>query len=106
MAKKHLARFLRLIQLRQQNLAFTRAGTEIIETGNDHVLGYFRTQHEHGALVIANFSDSEQPIEGRRLRLLGLRRTVVDLVTGHTIVAAEELVLAPYAFLVLTRRPR
>jgi amylosucrase/maltose alpha-D-glucosyltransferase/alpha-amylase len=94
---------LRLIQIRQQNPAFDRGETELVETGSDHVLGYFRTSGEHGVLVLANFSEHPQPMEGRRLRLLGLRKSVVDLVAGRTILAAQELVLEPYAFVVLAR---
>lgn len=54
-------------------------------------------------LVPANVSESEQRLEARRLRLMGMRKTVVDLLTGRTITAAQELVMAPYDFLVLIR---
>lgn len=94
---------MRLIQIRQQNLAFTRAETEIVDTGNDHIFGYFRTHSDHSVLVLANFSETTQHLEARRLRLLGLRKTVVDLVAGRTITAAHELTVEPYAFMVLSR---
>jgi amylosucrase/maltose alpha-D-glucosyltransferase/alpha-amylase len=94
---------LRLIQIRQRNLAFDRAETEIIGTGNEHVLGYFSTNGDHSVLVLASFTEHPQVIEGRRLRLLGLRRTVVDLVAGRTIVAAHALELEPYDFMILAR---
>jgi amylosucrase len=94
---------LRLIQLRKQNLAFDRAETEIIDTGNPHVFGYFRNHEEHSVLVLASFSESAQRIEGRHLRRLGLRKTVVDMVAGRIITAAQELELEPYQFLVLSR---
>jgi len=94
---------LRLIQIRQQNLAFDRAETEIVDTGNDHVLGYFRTNGDYSVLVLANFSGASQNLDGRRLRLLGLRKSIVDLVAGRTIVAAHELTLDPYDFMVLAR---
>jgi amylosucrase/maltose alpha-D-glucosyltransferase/alpha-amylase len=94
---------LRLIQIRQQNLAFDRAETEFVDTGNDHVLGYFRTSGDHSVLVLANFTNSSQNLEGRRLRLLGLRKSIVDLVAGRTIVAAHALALEPYDFMVLAR---
>jgi len=94
---------LRLIQIRQQNLALDRAETEIVDTGNDHVLGYFRTNGDHSVLVLANFSDTSQDLEGRRLRLLGLRKSIVDLVAGRTIVATHALTLEPYDFMVLAR---
>ena len=91
----------RLIQLREQCLAFTRATTEFVETANDHVLGFFRNSENHSVLVLANFSERPQTIEGRHLRLLGLRRILVDLVTGRSLAAMQELVLEPYEFLVL-----
>ena len=97
---------LRLIQIRQQNLAFDRAETEIVSTGNQHVFGYFRTNQDHSVLVLANFSERPQSIEGRRLRLLGLRKSVVDLVAGRTIIAAHELTMEPYDFMVLGRPVR
>ncbi len=94
---------LRFIQLRCQNMAFRGGPTEIIETGNDHVLGYFRDHDAHGVMELANFTESLQVLEGRRLRLMGLRRTVVDQVAGKTITAAQELVMQPYQFVVLAR---
>jgi amylosucrase/maltose alpha-D-glucosyltransferase/alpha-amylase len=94
---------LRLIQIRQQNLAFDRAETEIVDTGSDHVFGYFRTNGDYSVLVLASFSAQPQTIEGRRLRLLGLRKSVVDLVAGRTIVAAHSLELEPYDFMILAR---
>jgi amylosucrase len=94
---------LRLIQIRQQNLAFDRAETEIVDTGNDHVFGFFRTNGDHSVLVLANFSNRSQDLEGRRLRLLGLRKSIVDLVAGRTIVATQALTLDPYDFMVLAR---
>jgi amylosucrase len=97
---------LRLIQIRQQNLAFDRAETEIVDTGNEHVFGFFRTSGDHSVLVLANFGDSPQSIDGRRLRQLGLRKTVVDLVAGRTIVAAQALSMDPYDIVVLTRPVR
>jgi amylosucrase len=44
-----------------------------------------------------------QTLEGRRLRMLGLRKSVVDLVAGRTIVATHALELEPYAFMILSR---
>jgi len=94
---------LRLIQIRQQNLAFDRAETEIVDSGNEHVLSFFRTNGDYSVLVLANFSEEPQTLEGRRLRLLGLRKTVVDLVAGRTIIAARALELEPYDFMILAR---
>ena len=95
--------FLRFSQLRQQNLAFTRAETQIIDTGNNHVFGYFRNHEDHSVLVLANFTERQQHLDARRLRLMGLRQTVVDLNAGRTITASRELILEPYQFMVLSR---
>ena len=94
---------LRLIQLRQQNLAFTRASTDIVDAGNSHVFGFFRNHDQYSVLVLGNFSEDAQRLEARRLRLMGMRKTMVDLLAGRTITAAQELVLEPYDFVVLTR---
>jgi amylosucrase/maltose alpha-D-glucosyltransferase/alpha-amylase len=94
---------LRLIQIRQQNLAFDRGETQFVDTGNPHVFGYFRTNGDASVLVLASFTPEPQTIEGRWLRLLGLRKSVVDLVAGRTIVAASTLTLEPYDFMVLAR---
>ena len=93
----------RLIQVREQNLAFTRASTEFVDTGNDHVFGYFRNSDEHSVLVLANFSETEQRIAGRHLRLLGLRKVVVDMVAGQTVMAMQELTMEPYQLMILAR---
>lgn len=97
----------RLIQLRTQSLAFDRAETEFVDVGNDHVLAYFRNQEEHSALVIANFSENSQEIAAKRLRSLGLRKTVVDTFKGEVITAGRQLELEPYQLMVLaTGAPR
>jgi len=95
------AGLLRLAQIRQQNLAFTRADTEIVDTGNNAVFGYFRQQEGQSVLVLANFSEREQTMSARRLRLLGLRKTVTDIASGRIIIAQQELSLEPYQFAVL-----
>lgn len=94
---------LRFIQLRQQNLAFTRAETEITDTGNQHVFGYFRNHDQYSVLVLGNFSEKEQRLEARRLRHMGMRKTMVDIYAGKTITATQELIMDPYQLMVLTR---
>ncbi len=95
--------FLRLIQLRHQNLAFTRAETEFTDTGNQHVFGFFRTHDQYSVLVLGNFSEKEQRLEARRLRHMGMRKMMIDLYAGKSITATQELIMEPYQFMVLTR---
>lgn len=92
---------LKLVQIRQQNLAFTRADTEIVDTGNEHVFGYFRQHSDQSVLVLANFSEQEQDLAASRLRLLGLRKAITDIMAGKTIIATQTLTLEPYQFMVL-----
>ena len=92
---------LKLAQIRQLNLAFTRAETELIDTDNKQVLGYFRHHEEQSVLVLANFSELAQEISAKRLRLLGLRRTITDIVAGRTVIATQTLKLEPYQMMVL-----
>ncbi len=97
---------MRLIQLRQQNLAFTRAETEIADTGNRHVFGFFRSNDQYSVYVLANFTEQPQALEARRLRQMGMRKTMVDLYAGRTLTATQELVLEPYQLMVLARVAR
>ncbi|MGV2830418.1 hypothetical protein [Myxosarcina sp. GI1(2024)] len=50
---------------------------------------------------MANFSNREQEIVAKQLRLLGMRKILTDIVTGKTISAVRELVLEPYQFAIL-----
>jgi amylosucrase/maltose alpha-D-glucosyltransferase/alpha-amylase len=92
---------IRLSQIRINNFAFTRSETEIVDAGNDHVLAYFRQHMEQSVLVLANFKETTQEIDATRLRQLGLRRTMTDLVSGHLVIASESLTLEPYQLMVL-----
>jgi amylosucrase/maltose alpha-D-glucosyltransferase/alpha-amylase len=92
---------LRLAQIRQQNLAFTRADTEIMDAGNDQVFGYFRQHEDQNILVLANFSERQQIVAAKRLRLLGMRKTLTDVLAGKTVVATQQLVIEPYQLMVL-----
>jgi len=94
---------LRLLQLRTQNLAFTRAETEILDSGNDQVFAYVRSHDAHTLFVLANFSEQVQRVEARRLRQMGMRKTMVDLYAGRTLTATQELEIAPYQFMILAR---
>ncbi len=95
------AGLLKLARVRQNNFAFTRSETEFIDTGNKHVLGYFRQHQEQNILVLANFAESEQPVAATRLRQLGLRRTFTDIIAGRNITASQTLMMEPCQFMVL-----
>lgn len=92
---------LRLIQIRKNNLAFSGPDTEFVDLDNDHVLSYFKNYEDYSLFVLGNFSEHQQKIAGNKLRLLGLSKSVTDIVTGRSIIAAQNLELDPYQFMVL-----
>ncbi|MDH4317007.1 MAG: alpha-amylase family glycosyl hydrolase [Desulfobulbaceae bacterium] len=95
--------FLRIIQLRQQHQVFNGTDTEIVDPHNKAVFGYFRHFEDQSALCLANFSPESQTVLGSNLRLLGMRKTFTDLMSGKSLVAMESLVMEPYQFMVLVR---
>lgn len=97
---------LKLARVRRTNAAFDRSDTEIIDLHNPHVLGYFRHHPTQTALVLANFCDLPVEISGTRLRQLGLRRTLTDLMTGQVITASDTLQMEGCRFMVLVGGPR
>ncbi|MBU0967089.1 MAG: alpha-glucosidase C-terminal domain-containing protein [Proteobacteria bacterium] len=94
---------LRLIQLRQQHKVFGGMDTEIIDPKNNALLGYFRHFEDQSALCLANFSAETQTVPGSHLRLLGMRKTFTDLMSGKSLIAMESLVMEPYQFKVLVK---
>ena len=96
--------FLKLSDLRSKNSALARGETEIIDAGNSHVFGYFRTLPEQSILCLANFSDQPQVVEAPRLRQLGLKKVLVDIIAGQTVIAAKQLEMEPLQFMVLLRQ--
>jgi glycosidase len=98
----------RLVAVRKQNPVFAGGGMEVMDLGNDHVLGYVRfgqaqREEQDRALVLANFSEREQGIPAQVLRLYGLGYDFIDLQSGKTI-GLSDLALAPYQFLCLKTR--
>ena len=89
-----------LITLRKQNQVFSGSEMQVMDTGNQHVLGFVRSNGEQRVLVLANFSESPQVIAGNQLRLYGLSYHFIDLVSEHTIPSSD-LELEPYQLLYL-----
>lgn len=51
-----------LIHLRKSNPAFNGQQGQILDLGNNHVLGYIRSWQDHRAVVVVNFSEQPQRI--------------------------------------------
>jgi amylosucrase len=88
----------RLITLRQEHPVFAGYEMDVIDPANPHVFGYVRYQEGQRVLVLANFSEREQPVAANQVRIYGIGYTFTDLVTGETIRLDRDLMLAPYRF--------
>jgi amylosucrase len=88
------AGFQQLIGLRKQLPALADGTTQIIETGNEHLFGYWRLDADQRALILANFSESEQVC-----RLPGPLPT--QQLAGQAAQANGALTLKPYDFVLL-----
>jgi amylosucrase len=86
--------------LRKHNTAFSGHETEILDTGNDAVFGFLRTSSNTRVLVLANFSENEQPVSANLLRLSGLGYQFTDLLTAKSF-APVDFKMAAYRFLCL-----
>ena len=56
-----------LIELRKQNEAFAGGELEVIQTENEHILGFMRIHAGGRAIIFANFSEESQTIPARVL---------------------------------------
>lgn len=98
--------FLKLNQVRVNNSALSRGETEIVDMGNEHVFAWFRTSPDQTLLCVANFSDRPQTLAAPRLRQIGLRKALVDVVAGQSVIATKQLKLEPLQFMVLLPQGR
>jgi amylosucrase len=93
----------KLIGLRKTLPAFAGQSMELIAMSNEHILGYLRLRDGHRLIVLANFSEESQRIEGNKLRTAGLGRFFHDVIQEREYATSEPLVLEPYQILWLNR---
>ncbi|HAW27944.1 MAG TPA: amylosucrase, partial [Planctomycetaceae bacterium] len=93
----------KLIALRKSLPALAGQDMELIATANEHILGYVRLYEGNRLIVLANFSDETQVIEGNKLRTAGLGRFFLNVIDDKTYATSEQLVLDPYQILWLNR---
>lgn len=92
-----------LIRLRKECPAFAGQSMELFSSENEHVLAYIRNHDGHRTVVLANFSESLQKINGNRLRTVGFGRFFQDQISSKTYAASESITLEPYEILWLNR---
>lgn len=89
-----------LINIRKQQPAFSGTSMDMIQTSNEHILGFVRSQGNQRILVFVNFSEDTQPLSGNLLRLYGLGYQFEELLT-RKLISTEDLVLTPYQVIIL-----
>ncbi|HEX6289664.1 MAG TPA: alpha-amylase family glycosyl hydrolase [Herpetosiphonaceae bacterium] len=89
----------RLITLRKAQPALYNGEMEVIATGNPHLFGYVRYHGGQRLLIVANFSEHPQAIDGNTLRTHGPGTRFTDLISGAEIIAEALLTLAPYQYI-------
>ena len=92
-----------MIALRKSLPALAGQDMELIAMGNEHVLGYLRGSDGHRLIVLANFSEEPQSVDGNKLRTAGLGRFFDDVIQGRTYATSEHVELGPYDILWLKR---
>ena len=59
--------------MRKQHEVFAGGELEIIQTENEHVLGFTRIHAGKRAIILANFSEEPQPISSRIIEQYGMQ---------------------------------
>ena len=93
----------RLISLRKSQPALAGQDMDLMDTANEHVLGYARIHDGDRLNVLANFSPYPQKIDGNRLRTTGLGRFFNDLIANETQATSNSIELVPYQIMWLVR---
>jgi hypothetical protein len=88
----------RLIKLRKENPAFFGNQIVVINTENDHVLGYIRKVKNQRVLVLANFSEQIRNVIVDQEQLSVSNSNVFDMLTGE-IYELGNIAMEPLEFL-------
>ena len=90
----------KIIAMRKAHAVFAGHETEIIDTGNPHVLGFLKIHAGERVLALANFSEDTQVIPTNLLRLYGLGYHFIDLLSGEAL-PWKDVALNSYQFICL-----
>ena len=85
-----------MVELRKSLPALAGQDMELIAIPNSHLLGFVRMCEGNRLLLLANFSEQSQTVEGNIVRTAGLGRFFRDLLSDTTYSTATPLTLAPY----------
>ena len=90
----------RLIALRKEHNVFGGNQMEVIQTGNEHVLGFIRQDANSRVVIFANFSDFGQRITKAILYALGIKN-INTILLGTPDFSRDNLHMSPLDFLVM-----
>jgi amylosucrase len=93
----------KLITTRKRLPAFAGQQMDLIPTKNDHLLGFVRSFEASRVIVLANFSEFPQSIDGNQLRTAGMGRFFEDAITGRSFPTSQQVTLEAYDFMWLVR---
>ncbi|MBE0696836.1 MAG: amylosucrase, partial [Anaerolineaceae bacterium] len=95
-------RLLGLTRLRKQHDVFSGGELEVMPTENPHILGFVRRNHGKRAVVLVNFSESEQYIAARLLEQYNFLQGKLRLHGISDLTPrGGQIALAPLDFLVI-----
>jgi len=89
-----------IIEIRKNSSALSHGHLQLMDTWNDHVLGYVRSFADERLLILANFSDQSQELDFNLLRLYGLGYHFENLLSNETI-ENQPIRLSPHQLMVL-----
>ena len=92
-----------MIELRKSLPALAGIALDVADSKNPHILSYVRHREGNRLLVLANFSDTEQAVDGNIVRTSGLGRFFKDCISGTSYKTAEPVRLEAYQVLWLER---
>jgi len=89
-----------IIAIRKNNPVFAGQEIQMIDCGDERVLGFIRHHHGQRALILANFSELTCNLPANLLRVYGQGAAFVNLFTGQ-LLGKENIELAAYGFSIL-----
>jgi amylosucrase len=86
----------KLFRLRKGIRAFRNGGMEVISTGNPHLFGYIQAFENQKIIIINNFSDKPQKMDGAVLAKHGAKGEAVDLLNDEVVTLLGDIKLEAY----------
>lgn len=96
--RKVFKRVQQIFHMRQKLPAFTGNETRLLQTGNEHVLGYLRSHDSNYVLVLANFSEHSQMVDTSTFHGGILPHFLKDVFEGEIVSLYDPLEIGPYNF--------